>query len=98
MKEDASFSEFHTVLDNLYKCLRADGIGTAASHTESISKDEENELWSSNVLNLSTPKGLLRAAFFYNGKCFCLRGGVEHRELRISQLQRLYEPDRYIYK
>ena len=48
-------------------------------------------------MNIDTPKGLLRCVFYYNGKCFCLRGGQEHRELGISQLKRLYNPDRYIY-
>ena len=33
-----------------------------------------------------------------NRKCFCLRGGPEHRGLGVSQLQRLYKPDRYVYK
>ncbi len=32
------------------------------------------------------------------GKCFCLRGGQEHRVLALSQLQRLESPDRYVYK
>ena len=26
--------------------------------------------------------------FYYNGKNFCLRGGVEHRELKLSQLRK----------
>lgn len=26
--------------------------------------------------------------FFLNGKNFCLRGGVEHRELKLSQFSR----------
>ncbi len=31
---------------------------------------------------------LLRAVFFNNGKTFCLRGGEEHRNLRLSQFKR----------
>ena len=31
------------------------------------------------------------------GKMFCLRGGVEHSELKLSQIQRLSGPDRYVY-
>ena len=34
------------------------------------------------------PVGLLNAVFFYNGKNFCLQGGAEHRNLKISQLKR----------
>ena len=80
------------------KSLRADGIGANSLHTEGISSDEDNQLWTSGVLNMNTPKGLLRAVYFYNGKCFCLRGGQEHCDLGISQLHRLYNPDRYIYR
>ena len=48
----------------------------------------EEKLWSSGVLNVSTPRGLLNAVFYVNGKIFCLRGGKEHRDLKLSQLQR----------
>ena len=97
-KDDPAFSTFLITLDNLFKALRADGIGTNSLHTEGISNEEENRLWTSCVMNTNTPKGLLRAVFYYNGKCFCLRGGQEHSDFGISQLHRLYNPDRYIYK
>ena len=35
--------------------------------------------------------------FFTVGKMFCLRGGVEHRVLKLSQLKRMDSPNRYIY-
>ena len=28
---------------------------------------------------------------------FCLRGGVEHRELKVTQLERTFKPNGYIY-
>ena len=37
---------------------------------------------------MGNPTGLLNAVFFYNGKNFCLRGGVEHRSLKLSQFVR----------
>ena len=80
-KDDPAFSSFHITVDNLFKCLRKDGVGSESRHTEGISKEEENLLWQSNVLNCDDPVGLQRAVFYYNGKCFCLRGGQEHREL-----------------
>ena len=46
----------------------------------------------------SYSKRLTPCCFFYNGKCFCLRSSQEHRDLGNSQLQRLYNPDRYVYK
>ena len=35
----------------------------------------------------STPKALQNAAFFVVGKMFSLRGGAEHRNLKISHVQ-----------
>ena len=90
-KTDPAFTSFCTTLDNLYKCLRGSGVGTNSKHAEEISNDEEKLLWDTGVLNSDTPKGLLRAVFFYNGKCFCLRGGQEHRNLGILQLKRLHD-------
>ena len=46
-KDDPSFRKFNVTLDNLLKSLRADGVG-----------DEENQLWTSGVLNVDSPKGL----------------------------------------
>ena len=46
---------------------------------------EECSLWSQGVLGTSTPKSLLNAVFFCTGKTFCLRGGLEHYALKISQ-------------
>lgn len=40
------------------------------------------------MLNCSTPQGLLNAVFFLNGKNFLLRGGSEHRFLKISQFSK----------
>ena len=96
-KSDASFKTFQTAVDNLFKQLTSDGIGAEARPTEGISTEEEAVLWETGTLNVTTPKGLLRAAFFVCGKCFCLRGGEEHRALGLSQLQRLKNPNRYVY-
>ena len=97
-RENPALSAFSLTLGNLYKNLRSIGVGADAKHTEGITNEEEDLLWASGALNVSTPMGLLRAVFFYNGKCFCLRGGQEHRDLKLSQLERLSDPDRYVYR
>ena len=51
-----------------------------------------------HTLNNCSPMGLLRAVFFYNGKVFCLRGGQVHRCLKLSQLEWLHNPERYLYR
>ena len=56
-------------------------------HAPLITADEEEKLWESSVLNITTPKGLQRAVFYYVGKCFCIRGGQEQRNLGPSNFR-----------
>ena len=75
-KKCVVFVGFHRCLDNLFRKLREDGIGAESRHAPRISIEEENLLWEKGVLNTTTPRGLLRAMFYYNGKNFILRGGL----------------------
>ena len=95
--DDPRFASFNVTLSNPYKSLRSDGVDAESRPTEPITNAEEEQLWVSIVLNTTTPKGLLRSVFFYVGKTFCLRGGQKHRDLSLTQLQRLKEPDRFEY-
>ena len=52
-------------------------------HAESFTKDEENSLWKSGVLGTHTTSTLQCYIFLIKG-C-CLRGGEEHRNLKLSQ-------------
>ena len=94
---DARFVTFHNALDNILRDLRMRGVGAQTRQTEAFSKEDEDRLWSSGVLSSENPKSLLRAVFYLNGKNFCLRGGEEQRNLKISQLKRLKNPDQYVY-
>ena len=96
-KNSVPFVDFHRCLDNFFCKLREDGIGAESKHTPSISTEEENSLWDKQILNTCTPRGLLNAVFYYNGKNFVLHGGQEHRDLKLSMLTRLKDPDRYVY-
>ena len=98
--KDTRFQEMHSILDTYFRELRKIGVGADVKQTSLISKDEESTLWEKGVLGvlgIDTPECLLRAVFFYNGKTFCLRGGKEHRALKVSQIVRCYNPDHYIY-
>ena len=86
--QDIAFKPLKNVCDAVFKQLHSKGIGTETKVTPALSQTEEDKLWETGVINLDSPTGLLRAVFFYNGKNFCLRGGIEHRNLKISQLQR----------
>jgi len=48
-------------------------------------------------MGTKTPKALQSAVFYTVGKMFSLRGGDEMRSLKISQIQRHTNPDRYVY-
>ena len=95
--KNSKFKMLHRTLNSLFRQLHESGVGTKVQHTEVITTEEENRLWESGVVGVNSPKSLLNAVFYCNGKGFCLRGGEEHRGLKLSQLQRLKNPDRYIY-
>ena len=44
-------------------------------------------------MSASSARGLLNAVFFLNGKNFALRGGIEHRCLKLSQIVRNTSPE-----
>ena len=95
--EDPSFFSFHASLDNLFCRLRSSGIGSQSKSAEIFTKVDQKKLWDDEILGLENPKSLLRAVFFLNGKNFALRGGEEHRQLKLSQVKRFYDPDHYVY-
>ena len=96
-KNNYHFKELHGAVDNLGRQLRIDGVGAEVKHASVVTSEEEAALWENGVLSTENPKALLSAVFYCNGKNFCLRGGCEHRNLKLSQLKRLYDPDRYVY-
>ena len=87
-KNNPEFKPLHSVIDNTFKRLRQEGIGCTSRHAELFTKEDEASLWEKGVIGLNDPKSLLRAVFYYNGKNFCLRGGEEHRSLKLSQFKR----------
>ena len=55
-------------LDNLFRSLRARGVGLESKKAEIFSKEEEDQLQTFGSLSVEMPKGLLRAVFYLNGK------------------------------
>ena len=94
------FKLLFNTCDSLFRELREDGVGNDSKHTEPLTREDEIQLWSLGVLSASTPRGLLNAVFFLNGKNFALRGGAEHRCLKVSQIVSNLSPEgklRYTY-
>uniref|UniRef100_A0A1X7TUJ9 ZMYM2-like/QRICH1 C-terminal domain-containing protein n=1 Tax=Amphimedon queenslandica TaxID=400682 RepID=A0A1X7TUJ9_AMPQE len=94
---DPRLEAFHNVCDHEFHRLHQKDIGAETRQTETLSKDDENILWDTKVLDITTPAGLLNCVFFYNGKNLCLRGGDEHRQLKFSQLRHGVQKICYIY-
>ena len=94
-KDDPYFKTLSNTMDSLFRKLRKEGFGCDKKHAKPFTKEEEEQLWATGAIGVSDPLSLLRAVFYYNGKNFCLRGGSEHRELKLSQLRRVR--DGYIY-
>ena len=93
----ASLDSFSTPLTVHFHKLHSSGIGRKMKQSEVISEVEEQKLWESGVLGVADPKSLQNAVFYTLGKMLCLRGGMEHRSLKLSQLERRRQPDHYIY-
>ena len=63
-------------------------MATEVRQAEVITAEEET-LWSSSVINVTTPKGLQRAVFYYVGM---VRGGQEQRNLGPSDFRFVSNP------
>ena len=96
-KKDPSFRGLWSTCDRLFRQLRGKGIGSKPKTTTLISSEDEDILWEKGILGSETPKALLNAVFYLNGKNFHLRGGDEHKFLRISQFQYHRNPERFEY-
>ena len=59
---------------------------------EIVSFEEEDELWKSKQLGSETPTQIINTLFYYNGLHFAIRGGSEHRSLKIHQFHIEQEP------
>lgn len=70
--------------------LRSKGVGAEVKHASVVTIKEL--LWTQGILGWENPKPLVNAVFY-----FCLRGGTEHRQLKLSQIKWYYDPDRYAY-
>ena len=86
--KDVRFQQFHRAMANIFQALRSEGIVKEVRHVTAITSEEEVLLWQRGILGDTSPLSLVRSVFFLNGKNFCLGGGREHRDLRLSQFTR----------
>ena len=88
-------AEFRTVRDAVSLTAEQEGLGGVKRFGKGITAEEEEQLWASDVLGLTSPVSLLNAVFFLTGKIIGIRGGHEHRQLKLSQFQVL--EDRVVF-
>ena len=86
-KQQTCFRDLRGTCDTVYRNLRCQGIGAEVRHAPIITPAEEEKLWLTAVLNINNPRSLQRAVFYYIGKCFCIRGGQEQRNLGPSNFK-----------
>ena len=65
-------------------CLK-NFIGASKNQARVVSIAEEDKLWSSSVMGCHSPLALQNAVFFLCGILLCLRGGEEHRNMKVTQ-------------
>ena len=52
--------------NSYFRELHVGGIGSVSRGTELVTQDDKENLWSTGVLSVCMPKGLLNAVFFLN--------------------------------
>lgn len=97
-KKDNQFRTLHSSMDAHFHHLHSKGVGREIKQAKALSKEDEHKLWATGVMGTTTPSSLQNAAFLIVGKMFSLRGGQELRELKLSQIVRHSNPDRYEYR
>ena len=92
-KSNKHLAIFRKIHDNEYHRLHTKGIGANVQHCEVLTPSDEQQMWQTGVIGIHSPLAFLRAVFIFNSKNFCLRGGKEQKELKLSQIQRGFDEE-----
>ncbi len=79
--KDAEYLGFIASLNAEMKRLQSKGMGSTQKQAESLSTQEEEQLWENQILGDHSPQALLNTMVFMIGLYFALRSGDEHRNL-----------------
>ena len=83
--KNLDFVQTRQVLDARMKQLTTTGVGAVKKQVQPLTPEQEDLLWEQGIFSIETAQGLLNAVFWYNCKCFGLRGGDKHRSLQLDQ-------------
>ncbi|CAC5371300.1 unnamed protein product [Mytilus coruscus] len=82
---DPEFLRARQVLDAIMKERATEGLGSnTRKQADVISIDEEKALYDRGILGIDNPQQLLDTLLYLCGLHFALRGGNEHRRLRLN--------------
>ena len=92
---DEAFISLQNTLDTQMKVLASQGKRAPRRKAGVISYEDEDKMWTSGVLGISTPDQLLDTLVYLIGLHFALRAGKEHHDLRYvnSQLTLMTAPN-----
>ena len=95
--KNSRFRESTGAMQARFRELRKTGIGGFVKHVPIVTPEEEDRLWSSQIMGVHSPFSTAESSVLLCWKNFlCLRG-AEHRDLKISQFVRSEQPDSYNY-
>ncbi|CAC5422106.1 unnamed protein product [Mytilus coruscus] len=90
---DPEFLWARQVLDAVMKERATDGLGAnTRKQAGVISVDEETSLYDKGILGVDNPQQLLDTLLYLCGLQFALRGGTEHRRLRLNSNSQITGP------
>ena len=84
---DRAFISSKQVLEGKAKILRESGKGKRPNKARQVSKEEEEELWSSEKLGYKTPESLIQTMWWLLTQHFGLRGRQEHHGMRMEDFR-----------
>ncbi|CAC5391425.1 unnamed protein product [Mytilus coruscus] len=90
---DPEFLRARQVLDAVMKERATEGLGAnTRKQADVISVDEEKSLYDKGILGVDNPQQLLDTLLYLCGLHFALRGGTEHRRLRLNSNPQITGP------
>ena len=97
-KSDMRFSRFNVVMDSKIDRDRTERGVLPTKQASLITDEDEDQLWDSGVINLTSGCGLANGAYFYNNLNFGLRAVDEHHNLTREQMKIVTNNDGQIEK
>ena len=81
---DREFSTSKSVLEGKARILRENGMGKRPNKAESLTRSEEEILWTSDQFGAKTPMSLINTIWWQLSQHFGLRGRQEHHSMKVE--------------